>query len=277
MKKFTFEVFPPNKNYPEEKLYPALYEFAAMKPDSISVTYSAGGTGGGETEKFAAYIVNKLNTPSVAHLTCLNSSITDIDAELTNLYDSGVTSVMALRGDKVAGETPTGKFKYASELVAHIRQSHPRFTVYGACYPECHSECDNLDLDVEHLAIKAQAGVSALYSQLFFDNAAWFRFADKARAKGITIPLYPGIMPITSANQIKRMVSLSGASLPPKFTKLLAKFGGSTEALFDAGCAYAVEQIAELLANDADGIHLYTMNRPAVARRIGENVRHLFL
>ena len=268
----SFEAFPPKKTSPIESVYSKLEEICALKPDFTSVTYGAGGTGGhSRTCEIASKIKNDLGVESVAHLTCVNSTKADIDSTLEDFKAHNIENILALRGDFVEGIEPKKDFIYASDLCSYIK-SKGDFDIAGACYPEVHGEAEDEVADVLNLRKKVEAGAEHLISQLFFDNSAFYRFIERTRIAGINVPIEAGIMPVTNKNQIERMVSMCGASLPVKFTKIMQKYESKPEALRDAGVAYAVEQIVDLLANGVDGIHLYTMNNPYVARKISEAV-----
>lgn len=269
---FSFEVFPPKKTSPIESVYSKLEEICALKPDFISVTYGAGGTGGhSRTCEIASKIKNDLGVESVAHLTCVNSTRENIDVTLEDFKAHNIENILALRGDFVEGIEPKKDFVYASDLCSYIK-SKGGFDIAGACYPEVHGEAEDEVDDVLNLKKKVDAGAEHLISQLFFDNSAFYRFIERTRIAGINVPIEAGIMPVTNKNQIERMVSMCGASLPVKFTKIMQKYESKPDALRDAGIAYAVEQIVDLIANGVDGIHLYTMNNPYVARKISEAV-----
>ena len=272
---FSFEVFPPKKDSPIESVYGKLEEICALKPDFISVTYGAGGSGAhSRTCEIASKIKHDFHVESVAHLTCVNSTREMIGETLDDFKAHGIENILALRGDYVEGVEPQKDFRYASELCAYIR-AHGDFDVSGACYPEVHVDAKNEVEDVLNLKKKVDAGATHLISQLFFDNAFFYRFLERAKIAGINVPIEAGIMPVTNKKQIERMVSLCGASLPPKFAKMMQKYESKPEALRDAGIAYAVEQIVDLLANGVDGIHLYTMNNPTVAEKITRAVETL--
>ncbi len=271
----SFEVFPPKKTSPIESVYEKLEEICALKPDFISVTYGAGGSGEkNRTCEIASKIKNDFGVEAVAHLTCVNSTKDDIDRNLCEFRRANITNVLALRGDIVEGIEPKKEFVYASDLCAYIK-SHGDFDIAGACYPEVHGEAENEVEDVLNLRKKVDAGAQHLISQLFFDNSAFYRFIERTRIAGINVPVEAGIMPVTNKKQIERMVSMCGASLPAKFAKIMQKYESKPEALRDAGIAYAVEQIVDLIANGVDGIHLYTMNNPYVAKKITEAVSTL--
>ena len=276
---FSFEVFPPKKDSPIESVYSKMEELCALKPDFISVTYGAGGTvGHSRTCEIASKIKYDFGVESVAHLTCVNSTKEDIDINLADLKANGIENILALRGDYVEGVEPVHDFKYASDLCEYIEKTEEYrefFDIGGGCYPEVHGEAENEIEDILNLKKKVDAGASHLISQLFFDNNAYYRFIERAKIARINVPIEAGIMPITNKNQITRMVSMSGACLPAKFSKILQKYENKPEALRDAGIAYAIEQIIDLIANGVDGIHLYTMNNPYVAQKITEAVVNL--
>lgn len=271
----SFEVFPPKKTSSVDTVYSTLAQLKDLSPDFISVTYGAGGNvSDTKTCDIAAYIQNELGIPSAAHLTCVYSTKESVRTILGQFKERGIENILALRGD-VNPEIPRlHDFEYASDLTRFIKENGD-FHISGACYPECHFEAENIDKDIEHLKIKTEAGATHLISQLFFDNSAFFEFIEKVRAAGITVPVEAGIMPVTNANQIRRMVSLCGASLPAKFSKIMQKYESNPEALRDAGIAYAANQIVELISNGVDGIHLYTMNNPYVAGKITESIKNI--
>ncbi len=276
---FSFEVFPPKKDSPIESVYSKMEELCALKPDFISVTYGAGGTvGHSRTCEIASKIKYDFGVESVAHLTCVNSTKEDIDINLADLKANGIENILALRGDYVEGVEPKHDFKYASDLCEYIEKTDEYrefFDIGGGCYPEVHGEAEDEIEDILNLKKKVDAGASHLISQLFFDNNAYYRFIERAKIARVNVPIEAGIMPITNKNQITRMVSMSGACLPAKFSKILQKYENKPEALRDAGIAYAIEQIVDLIANGVDGIHLYTMNNPYVAQKITEAVVNL--
>ncbi len=272
---FSFEVFPPKKESPIESVYGKLEEICALKPDFVSVTYGAGGSGGhSRTCEIASRIKNVYGVESMAHLTCVNSTKQLIDFMLGDFQAHGIENILALRGDRVPGVNPENDFKYASDLTAYIR-SRGDFDVCGACYPEAHVEAKDAVEDILNLRKKVDAGASHLITQLFFDNSVFYDFRDRARIAGVNVPVEAGIMPVTNKKQIERMVYMCGASLPAKFSKTMQKYEDKPEALRDAGIAYAVEQIVDLISNGVDGIHLYTMNNPYIARKISEAVSSL--
>ncbi|MDE7193014.1 MAG: methylenetetrahydrofolate reductase [NAD(P)H] [Oscillospiraceae bacterium] len=275
---FSFEIFPPKKDGSIEAVYKTLDGLTDLKPDFISVTYGAGGNtpAGCSTREIVCIIKEKYHTESIAHLTCVNSTREDIDRVIGEFESCGIENVLALRGDINPDIPPREDFKHASELISYMKQ-RSGLSFSGACYPEGHTEAKSLEEDIENLKKKVDAGAEHLISQLFFDNHHFYEFLDKARAAGINVPIEAGIMPCVNANQIQRMVTMCGASLPPKFTKIMARFESNPEAMRDAGIAYAIDQIIDLAANGVDGIHLYTMNNPYVARKISKSVESVLL
>lgn len=270
----SFEVFPPKKNMPADTIYSTLDSLKKLDPAFISVTYGAGGTNGDNiTGEIAAHI-KSLGIESAAHLTCVSNTREDIDIILEDLKAKGIENILALRGDINPERPPKNDFRYASELIAYIKEKGD-FHISAACYPECHLDSPDMITDIRHLKEKVDAGATHLMSQLFFDNDHYFEFLEKARIAGINVPIEAGIMPVSNKKQIERMVSMCGASLPVKFTRMMAKYEHNPEALRDAGIAYAVDQIVDLIAGGADGIHLYTMNNPYVAEKITSAVSGL--
>ena len=276
---FSFEIFPPKRDMPIDTVYRTLDDLTDLAPDFISVTCGAGGSADGSnrrTIEVASAIQNKYHREGIAHLPCIHFSRADVLSMLDELEKNGVRKILALRGDRVPDLTPKDDFAHASDLVAFIRaHAKDRFQIFAACYPEGHTEARDLDSDIQNLRKKVDAGVDRLISQLFFDNEYFYEFLDKARKAGITVPVEAGIMPVTNKKQIERMVTLCGATLPRKFQRVLAKYESQPEALREAGIAFATEQIVDLLAHSVDGIHLYTMNNPYVARKISESIRTL--
>ena len=269
---FSFEVFPPKKDSDVTVVYNTLEQLGDLHPDFISVTYGAGGSAAGaSTTELVRYIKENLHTESIAHLTCVNSTHADIDAKILEFKENGIENVLALRGDINPNIPPKHEFLHASDLIEYMKpRSDMSFS--GGCYPEVHPESESLVEDIRHLKRKVDAGASHLISQLFFDNNSFMDFLEKARIAGINVPIEAGIMPCVNAKQIQRMVSMCGASLPLKFTKMINRYGDNPEAMRDAGIAYAVDQIIDLVAQGVDGIHLYTMNNPYIARKISESI-----
>lgn len=262
----SYEIFPPKGELKVETLRGMLDALAGTEPDFISVTCSAGGSGNGKnTAALTGIIEREYKIPAVAHATCVNSTRADVDAVIGDIREQGISNVFALRGDKLPG-SETRDFHYGAELVRYLRE-RTDFCVGGGCYPEGHVECDNFEADIRHLKEKQDAGAEFFLSQLFFDNSAYYRFIDKARAAGVTVPVDAGIMPIMGKSQITRMVFMCGASLPSAVIRILNRFENDPESLLKAGMEYAADQILELAGSGAvSGIHIYTMNKPEVAR-----------
>lgn len=267
---FSLEIFPPKKSAGDiSTIYKTLDGLQSIKPDFISVTYGAGGNRADLTTfEICKIIKEKYHLEALAHLTCVNSTREDIDFILERLNDSKIENILALRGDIREGVEPKNDFKHASDLVEYIKSSGYDFSVSGACYPEVHIDAESPVSDILALKRKVELGAEHLVSQLFFDNSAFYFFLEKARIAGIDVPIEAGIMPVVNIKQIERMVAMCGASLPPKFSRVMSRFADNPEALFDAGVAYAIDQIIDLISNGVDGIHLYTMNNPIVAQRI---------
>lgn len=274
---FSFEVFPPKRESGVETIYRTLEELRELQPDFISVTYGAGGSGvaNATTIDLCSKIKNEYGIETIAHLSCLYNTKESIDAILGQLQEKGIDNILALRGDVNPDYEVKKDFKYASELTEYIMSKNMGFHVSGACYPEVHQEADNMITDIKNLKKKVEAGAEHLISQLFFDNRAFYDFIDKVRIAGIDVPVEAGIMPVTNKKQIERMVSMCGASIPAKLSKVLQKFGDNPAAMRDAGISYAVNQIIDLVANGVDGVHIYTMNDPYVARKITESVESI--
>ena len=271
----SFEVFPPKRESPVDTVYRTLEELTDLSPDFISVTYGAGGDGGQNTCQIASLIKNRYHIRPLAHLTCAGYSRQEVADVVTRLLCEGVEDILALRGDLSPERPPKTDFTYAADLIRYLKEENSGLGVSAACYPEGHVECSDLVTDILNLRKKVDAGAEHLISQLFFDNSQFYAFLERARIAGINVPIQAGIMPVVNKKQIERMVSLCGASLPPKFTKMMSRYEGHPEALRDAGIAYAVNQIVDLISNGVDGIHLYTMNNPLVARRIAESISSL--
>ena len=264
-------MFPPKNNSAIDVIYHTLDDLGDLKPDFISVTFSAGGSGNsGLALDIAAKIREKGITP-VLHLPCINYTKEQIDETLELAKAQGIENILALRGDINPDITPVEDFKHASDLITYLKRKG-NFDIAGACYPEGHPDSDTLEEDIENLKIKVDAGADHLITQLFFDNEYFYKFREMTAAKGINVPIEAGIMPVVNKKQIERMVTTCGASLPRKFVKIMQKYENNPEALRDAGIAYAINQIVDLAANDVDGIHLYTMNNAYVARKISEAV-----
>lgn len=272
---FSFEIFPPKRQDLLDNIDETLELLCDLHPDFISVTFGAGGsTRNSKTVEIAKRIKENYHVEPVVHLTCLYYTKEEINEILKELSYYGIENVLALRGD-VNPDFPTkNDFAYASELVDYIK-SQGDFSISGGCYPETHLEATDSIADIRNLKKKVDAGANHLISQLFFDNELFYQFYEKTRCAGIDVPIDAGVMPVTNKAQIERMVTMCGASLPTKFAKILHKYEDNKDALLDAGLAYTINQVVDLIANDVDGVHIYTMNNPDVAKRICDSIRNL--
>jgi methylenetetrahydrofolate reductase (NADPH) len=268
---FSFEFFPPKTAAGEQNLYAALTELRTLEPSFVSVTYGAGGSTREKTIEIVKRIREEYGLEAMAHFTCVGATVADLQATLTEMQDAGIDNVLALRGDPPVGQeawTKTdGGLEYSRELVELISGGYP-FAIGAACFPETHIHAASPESDLEHLVEKVRAGVDFLITQLFFDNAVYFDFIERARGAGIEVPIIPGVMPITRVGQVERMASMCGSSIPDGLRHELHARGEDPEAVLDFGVAYATLQCAELLAAGAPGIHFYTLNRSPAARAI---------
>ena len=272
---FSFEVFPPNPSSSIDVIYKTLDGLRDLNPDFISVTYGAGGNSNeNRTAEIAGIIKNKYDIEPLAHLTCINSTKTEINDILTDLKNNNVENILALRGDIPKGETLRGNYRYSDELVKSIKE-FGGFNIAAACYPEGYSKDEELTQHIEMLKRKASAGAEHFISQLFFDNDDFYNFLDKSKNQGLNILIQAGVMPVLNTAQIDRIISMCGAKFPKKFMRIVDKYGHDKIALRDAGIAYAVEQIIDLTASGVDGIHLYTMNNAYVAGKISESINSI--
>ena len=271
----SFEIFPPKKDEELKNIDPTLEILSDLKPDYISVTFGAGGNANNsKTIALAKRIKEVYHTEPVVHLTGLCYDKSEIDTFANEIKKAGVENILALRGDINPNIPAKTDFPHASDLIEYLKESYD-FCIAGACYPEIHPESENRIEEMKNLKKKVDAGAEILLSQLFFNNKTFYEFVEVCRIAGMDVPITPGIMPALNASQINRMVTMCGATLPPSFRKIMDRFGNNKEALFDAGMSYALSQIIDLLANDVDGIHLYTMNNPVVAKRICEGVKNI--
>jgi len=269
---FSFEIFPPKATSSVDTIYNTLEELKDLTPDFISVTYGAGGSlTKNRTCELSSLVKSKYGIESLAHLTCISSTKDEIEFILKDLKNAGIENILALRGDTPIGGLSKGDFNYASELVNHINRRGD-FNIVGACYPEGHVDCKDLDRDILNLKLKEEAGASHFISQLFFDNNYFYDFLDKKEKYNIKSPIQAGIMPVINKKQIERITTLCGTNIPTKFLKIMDKYEHDKEALRDAGIAYAIEQMVDLISSGIDGIHLYTMNNPYVAKRINGSI-----
>ena len=272
---FSLEVVPPQPDADESVIYDTLEQLADISPDFISVTYGAGGGKNGcKTIQIASDIQNRYGVESVAHLPCIGLTKAQAHEILENIRESGIENVLALRGDRTGDTEAVGDFRHASDLIRFIKENYD-INIIAACYPEVHPESTSAVDDLKWLRHKVECGADHLISQLFLDNRYFYDFYEKARIAGIEVPIEAGIMPVTNKRQIERMVKLCGVELPKKFVRVLEKYEHNETALRDAGIAYAIDQIADLIAEGVDGIHLYTMNNSYIAHHIFEAVESL--
>lgn len=269
----SFEVFPPKTDDKFESVSRAVDEIADLSPDFMSVTYGAGGGTSAYTVAISKHLKER-GVTSVAHLSCISSTRADVAEKLVQLKNAGIENILALRGDITKDFAGNLEYKYASELVAEIKK-FGGFCIGGACYPEGHPESATLYSDIDNLKRKVDAGCDYLTTQMFFDNDLYYSFLAKCYSAGITVPIIPGIMPITRASQVKRTLTLSGSPMPAKFRRIVDRFGENPAAMRQAGVAYATEQIIDLYANGIRAVHVYSMNKPEVARAIRGNLSEI--
>ncbi|MCI7263270.1 MAG: methylenetetrahydrofolate reductase [NAD(P)H] [Clostridium sp.] len=271
----SFEVFPPKVQDKYESVEKAAFEIARLKPAFMSVTYGAGGGTSKYTVKIASDLQRECGVNALAHLTCVSSTKDEVRAVLQQLKEQGIENVLALRGDIPRDGQVKTDYRYASQLIYDIKQFDPEICIGAACYPEGHVESVNKTVDIEHLKEKVEAGCDFVTTQMFFDNNILYNYLYRIREKGITVPVIAGIMPVTNVKQIERSCQMSGTYLPARFKAILDRFGDKPEAMKQAGIAYATEQIIDLIANHVNGIHVYSMNKPDVARQIKNNLSEI--
>lgn len=273
------ELFPPKTGAALARVEDVLRDTAALEPDFISVTYGAGGSTSKRTLELAARLQDAYHVPALAHLTCVSSTRELVRERIGQMKAAGIENVMALRGDLTpeleGADRSQWPYRHAIDLIRELKESGAGFCIGGACYPEVHPESENQREDILHLKEKVDAGCEFLTTQMFFDNNLLYNFLYKIREAGITVPVLPGIMPITKANQVERAIQLSGSFMPQRFKSLVDKFGHSPDAMKQAGIAYATDQIIDLYANGIRTVHVYTMNNPDVAARILDNLSHI--
>lgn len=272
----SFEVFPPKTEAGFESVKGATEEIAKLKPPFMSVTYGAGGGTSKYTLDIAKNIKSMYNVPTLAHLTCVSSTKETVKERIKDIKDAGIQNIMALRGDIPESMADSDKskwhYRYAIDLIRELKAADSDFCIGCACYPEIHPESENQEQDIKHLKEKVDAGCDFITTQMFFDNNLLYNFLYKIREAGITVPVIPGIMPITNANQVARAVELSGSFMPQRFKSLVDKFGENSAAMKQAGIAYATDQIIDLYANGITNVHVYSMNKPDVAQKIQSNL-----
>ena len=275
----SFEVFPPKTDTAFDSVKRATEEIATLRPSFVSVTYGAGGGTSRYTLEIAKNIKKNYGVPTLAHLTCVSSTKETVKERIEQIHASGIENIMALRGDLTpeleSSDRSLWPYRHAVDLIHDIKDSGYDFCIGGACYPEIHPESANQAEDIKYLKEKVDAGCSFLTTQMFFDNNLLYNFLYKIREAGITVPIIPGIMPITNANQIDRAIKLSGSFVPQRFKALVDKFGHSPEAMKQAGIAYATDQIIDLFANGILNVHVYSMNKPDVAEKIRDNLSNI--
>lgn len=272
----SFEVFPPKSETAFESVKLATEEIAKLRPSFMSVTYGAGGGTSKYTLDIAKNIKSLYGVPTLAHLTCVSSTRDTVKQKIDEIKSAGIENVMALRGDipeelKISDRS-SWDYKYAIDLISELKASNQDFCIGAACYPEIHPESTTQKDDIKRLKEKVDAGVDFLTTQMFFDNNLLYNFLYKIREAGITVPIIPGIMPITNANQVERSIKLSGSFMPQRFKSLVDMFGSNPDAMKQAGIAYATDQIIDLYANGITNVHVYSMNKPDVAAKIKNNL-----
>ncbi len=272
----SFEVFPPKTDTAFASVKAAVEEIAELHPSFMSVTYGAGGGTSRYTLDIAKNIKDLHGVETLAHLTCVSSTRETVREKIAQIKAAGIENVMALRGDltpEMEGQDRSGwAYRHAVDLIRDIRESGADLCIGGACYPEVHPESADQREDIRYLKEKVDAGCSFLTTQMFFDNNLLYNFLYKIREAGITVPVIPGIMPITNANQVARAIKLSGSFMPRRFASLVDRFGADPEAMKQAGIAYATDQIIDLFANGITNVHVYSMNKPDVAAKIQDNL-----
>lgn len=270
------EVFPPKQCTSFESVKTAVELIARMHPSFMSVTYGAGGGTSRYTLDIAKDIKYRFNVPTMAHLTCVSSDRETVAERIHEIKEAGIVNVMALRGDLTPeleqSDRSSWTYHHAIDLVRELKESDADFCIGCACYPEVHPESKNQTEDIKYLKEKVDAGCDFITTQMFFDNNLLYNFLYKIREAGITVPVLPGIMPITKAVQLERAIKLSGSFVPQRFKALVDRFGSDDAAMAQAGIAYATDQIIDLYANGIKNVHLYSMNKPEIARAIQSNL-----
>jgi len=272
----SLEVFPPKTDAGFAGVLNAVDEMAKLNPSFISVTYGAGGGTSKNTVNIASHIKHDLGVTSLAHLTCVSSTRDTVHSVIDKLKENNIENILALRGDipKDSDFPMPNHYRYACELIEDIKMQGD-FCIGAACYPEGHVECEHKKEDIINLKTKVDCGVDFLTTQMFFDNNILYNFLYRIREKGITVPVLPGIMPVTNKKQIQRIGGMSGTQLPERFKAIVDRFGDNPKAMQQAGIAYATDQIIDLLANGVNHIHVYSMNKPEVAAAIMANLSEI--
>ncbi|MBR2295694.1 MAG: methylenetetrahydrofolate reductase [Clostridiales bacterium] len=275
----SFEVFPPKQETSFESVLEAAGKIAELRPSFMSVTYGAGGGTSAYTLRLGSEIEKKYDVPMLAHLTCISSDKATVRDRILKIKEAGIENIMALRGDipadRIDEDRSSWDFHYAVELIREIKEIYPECCIGAACYPEIHPESANQREDIKHLKEKVDAGADFITTQMIFDNNLFYNFLYKLRDAGVTVPVLPGIMPITRANQVERAIKLSGAYMPVRFRSIVDRFGTDDEAMKRAGIIYAADQIIDLYANGITNIHVYSMNKPDVAKGIKDSLESI--
>ncbi len=270
----SFEVFPPKTSDTFESIRSATEQIARLSPSYMSVTYGAGGGTSEYTVSIAANLQKNFGVNTVAHLSCISSTREGVAKQLRAIKDAGLENILALRGDIPAGQKLDTPYRYASDLIPEIRAAGD-FCIGAACYPEGHPESDTQMEDIRHLREKVDAGCQYLVTQMFFDNNIFYNFLYKVRDAGISVPVIPGIMPVTNAAQLKNIIRLSGSNIPARFRYIVDRYGSNPAAMRQAGIAYTTEQIIDLYANGLNAVHVYSMNKADVAQQIQSNISEI--
>jgi methylenetetrahydrofolate reductase (NADPH) len=272
----SFELYPPKTDEGEVELFRHVAELVRYKPSFITCTYGAGGSTRDKTLGVTERVRRDFGVPVAAHLTCVGSTVDQLRDYLREASQRGVENIVALRGDPPRGEKTfsavNGGFRYANELVNLIRREFPQFGVAVAGYPEKHLEAPSEEIDLDNLRRKVDAGADIVITQLFYDNADFFRFRDRCRARGITVPIVPGVLPVTNLAQIKRITSLCGAKLPPRFAHELEARQDDAAGQFEIGIAYASRQVQELVDGGVPGIHFYVLNKSQATAHVLQSI-----
>lgn len=273
--KLSFEIFPPNERMTLKSVMAAASRMVGYEPDFMSVTFKDDGSGGDQTVDIAKAVSDIMGVPSIAHLTCSGIPKAELDDRLKELQEANIHNLLVLGGDSKRELGEDAYLPYAKDMVRYFKE-RGNFTIVCACFPEGNNPALSMEEEIDYLKAKVDAGADFLTTQMFFDNEVFYRFLDAVRAKGIDVPVLAGIMPITAAGQIRRIADLSGAKLPRTLTDMVPRFGDNKEAMFDAGLTFAEHQMADLAARGIDGVHVYTMNKPAIAERIVSDIGSLF-
>ena len=271
----SFEVFPPKQETGLSDVKQAAGAIAALNPSFMSVTYGAAGSSSKLTIEVAKDIRNLHGVTVMPHLTCVASTREHVEDMINRIQSEGIENIMALRGDIPKDGVIANDYAHASDLITHIRAIAPDLCIGGACYPEGHIESEHKNEDIDFLKYKVDCGLDFLTTQMFFDNNIFYNFLYRIKDKGISVPVLPGIMPVTTAKQLSRSVQLSGTNVPERFKAIVDRFGDDPDSMRQAGIIYACEQIIDLIANGINHIHVYSMNKPEVAAAILDNLKYI--